>query len=253
MRWGPIAVLIILSPAFAVYSGTFVENFSDRELDGWLVRGFPNPVFPDRVRVKDDYLVMDAAPADPLHFLRANARMEVSTGDWKNWDSYTLTCQIRFDEFAPRKSGEFHVLVRKGEGRFGVVAVHYMLIEPEDQRIHVYTIPPDAEAKLGQVKGRIHRHTLERQQLRRPIKRNKWVSIEIVAEKSFFEFHYDGILVTRYEDKTAQPGTVGFWTYSGLVVHLDDVIISGEGVSRSVNHDAHLATTWGEVKNPSWK
>ena len=41
-----------------------------------------------------------------------------------------------------------------------MVAVHYMLIEPEDQRIHVYTIPPDAEAKLGQVKGRIHRHTL---------------------------------------------------------------------------------------------
>ena len=50
MRMGPdcCAHHTIALPG-AVYSGRFVEDFSDRELDGWLVRGFPNPVFPDRV------------------------------------------------------------------------------------------------------------------------------------------------------------------------------------------------------------
>lgn len=207
--------------------------------------------FPDRVRVKNGLLVMDAAPANALHIRRANVHMEVRTGDWENWDSYTLTCRIRFDEFPRQKTGEFYVWDRRGEGCCGVVTVRYMLIDPAAQRVQVYTIPPNAEDEPAGIKGRIHRETLERQHLRRPIELNQWIPIEIVAEKNFFEYHYDGNLVTRYEDETAVPGTVSFLTLSGLVVHLDDVTITGVGVPHSVNHETNIATTWGDIKNSS--
>ena len=44
MRWFVIALLITLPPVFAAYSGTFRDDFSDSDLDGWRVSGFPKPV-----------------------------------------------------------------------------------------------------------------------------------------------------------------------------------------------------------------
>ncbi len=77
--------------------------------------------------------------------------------------------------------------------------------------------------------------------------------IKIVAEKDFFEFHFDDNLLVQYEDETSVPGTVGFGLGNGLLVHLDDVMITGPeipniGVPHNVSPVAHLAATWGEIK-----
>ena len=53
--------------------------------------------------------------------------------------------------------------------------------------------------------------------------------------------------------KTAVPGTVRFNVRSEMLIHLDDVVITGPGVpniggASSVNPEAHLATTWGKNK-----
>ena len=86
---------------------------------------------------------------------------------------------------------------------------------------------------------------------RPPIELNRWIPIEIVAEKDLFEFHFDDHLVARYRDEKAGPGTVRFSTHSGMLVHLDDVRISGPripniGGPHRVAPEARLATTWGE-------
>lgn len=38
MRWLPIALLMAVSPVVAAYSGTFLDDFSDGNLDGWEIR-----------------------------------------------------------------------------------------------------------------------------------------------------------------------------------------------------------------------
>lgn len=248
MKWLLIAVFIVLPPVVTVYSGTFVDDFSDRNLDEWHIGGNPKPVIPDRVSVRAGHAVMNAAPAEGFPLLWANAYMELRTGDWENWDSYSLTCRIRFEEIRKEKIGEFHVRVRRGKGRFGVAAWQHMLIYPGRQDIQVTTVPPDAKADRAGIKGKIRRQTLNRRHLRRPIDLNQWIPIEVVAEKDRFEFHFDGNFVTRYEDETAVPGTVGFVTHGGLVVHLDDVTITGVGVPQSIDYKRRLVHDLGRSK-----
>ena len=99
----------------------------------------------------------------------------------------------------------------------------------------------------------ILRETFDHDNLRRPIKLGRWLPIRIVAQGNNFEFHFDDNFVTQYEDEDAVPGTVGFQISSRMVVHLDDVVITGPeipniGSPLSVNPEVRLATTWGEIK-----
>ena len=57
MKWLPIAILIAGLSAIAAYSGTFLDDFSDGNLDGWNVQF--SLEFPDSVKIKSGYLVMD--------------------------------------------------------------------------------------------------------------------------------------------------------------------------------------------------
>ena len=55
-------------------------------------------------------------------------------------------------------------------------------------------------------------------------------------------------------NETAVPGTVVFLVGVGMIVYLDDVMITGPeipniGSPQSVYPVARLATTWGEIKN----
>ena len=50
------------------------------------------------------------------------------------------------------------------------------------------------------------------------------------------------------------PGTVEFATFSRMLIHLDDVTITGPNIPNTagasvVNLETHLTTTWGEIKN----
>ena len=250
MKWLLIAVSIVFTLVDSVYSGTFVEDFSDRNLDEWRIAGHPKPVFPDRVRVEDGYLVMDAPPPLLAGQFHGYTHMELRTGDWEYWDSYSLTCRIRFERNRGEFGGDFHVEVRRGSGRFGVAAWQKMGIYPASQRIQVTTVPPNAkDDRVAGIKGMIRRQTLKGRDLRGPIEVGQWIPIKVVAEKDRFEFHFDGNFVTQYVDDTAVRGTVSFIAHGGLAVHLDDITITGVGVPQSIDHKSRLVTTWAEVKN----
>ena len=260
MKWLLIALLIAVSPVTTAYSGTFLDDFSDGNLDGWEIwRVMPPPVV-ELARLEDGHLVLDTTLGnnDRADVNFKFVSLELKTGDAEDWDSYTLTCRIRFAEVrGGAGSGFFNICIRSSPGRFDLVAEQVMQILLLPHSINVTTVPPDAkrnpETKVPE--GEIHRPVLLPENFPL-IKLNRWLPIEIVAEKDSFEFYIDDNLVAQYIDESAGPGTVRFETLSEMLVHVDDVAITGPHIpnirgAHSVHLDGHLATTWGGIKNSS--
>ena len=255
MKWLLIALLMAASPVVTAHSGTFLDDFNDGNLDGWDVQF--SLEFPDSVKIKSGYLVMDAtAGKQGPPALGGTVAVELKTGDEQNWDSYTLTCRVRFSRELIREFPLFEIIVQRRNGRFDLMAGQVLSVFPLDQRVLVYTIPPDAMAgPVNGIVGAIRRVGFGHERLlRRRIELNQWFPIKIVVDRDYLEFHFDDRLVTQYEDKTARPGTVRFRAVHGMLVHVDDVVISGPripniGGPHNIDIKKHLATTWGKIRN----
>ncbi len=257
MKWLLLAILISGLPAAAAYSGTFLDDFSDGNLDDWIVSTFP-PESPNFIRFEDGYLVMDTIVGENelLEDPHRHVVLQLSSGNAEEWDSYSLACRIRFvdiQEVRPPES--FTINVRKGKEHIGLAAQQNTQIHPLEQFILVTTYPPDAtrNPENHKLEGLIRRQVLVPEPFL-PIRLNQWLTVEIVAEKKSFEFYLADELVAHYVDKTAVPGTVEFATFSRMRVHLDDVVITGPNIpntagASAVNVETHLTTTWGEIKN----
>ena len=267
MRLLLIVVLLAVSSTIAAYSGTFVEDFSDGNLDEWHIRISPGPPpFPatELLKFENGYLDIDTMLGKEVYLVS----LELGTGNAEQWDSYTLICRIRFDfKEDPEPPVSFHIEVRSSEGPevqrgneiFTPDNFQAMWIQlAPKQEIRVVSFQPnkgfpvegDAELMTSRAK-----FSLER--LEQPVA-SRWIPIKIVARGKFFEFYFDDHLVARYEDGKAGPGTVRFWTSGGLPVHLDDIAITGPripflGGPHSVAPEARLATTWGEIKDSPQK
>ena len=248
--------LLAISPVMAAYSGTFLDDFSDGNLDGWHIESAPGPHFPhaDLVKIKDGYLVIDTMLEDQTHLVW----LKLSIDGAEKWDSYTFTCRVRFREVPQKPPVPLNFNVRFSSNP---VAVQIMVVWMRIQRITVYTAPPSKndlppnDEEEGAIQA-IQRASVEFEDLRRPIEQNRWYPVKIVAKESDFEFYFDDNLVVQYEDKDAVPGTVGFDASDGIHVNLDDVVITGPripniGGPHRVAPEARLATTWGEVKDSS--
>ena len=244
-----MALLIAVSPV-VVYAGTFSDDFNDGNFHGWQIRK-PSRNFPVTVEIKNGYVVMDTMfkkneNRDFLGIKRAS--LELRAGNAESWNAYTLTCRIRISEV---ENALFSIDVRRSEGRFDLAAQQTMLIDPLFPGISVITAPPDAKfnPEKIRVEGDIHRG-----HFRILIKLRRWYPIKIVADGDNFAFYFDNNLLTEYEDKTAVPGTVRFYASSGMLVHLDDVVITGPSVpdlANRVSPKGHLTTIWGKIKMDS--
>ena len=250
MKWLLMALLIAVLPVGVAYAGTFSDDFSDGNLDGWHIDKFA-PRVP--VEIKSGYVVMDTREKrndDPALLGSKYMALELRTGNAENWKAYTLTCRVQISEALDQPFTIFSIHVRRGEGRFNRVAQQTMIIILTNQLISVSTIPPDAkfDPKIGRG-DHIHRGNFKVL-----IKRRRWYPIKIVADADNFAFYFDNNLLTEYEDKTAVPGTVRFQALFGLLVHLDDVVITGPTVpdlALSLNPKGHLTTIWGKIKADS--
>ena len=265
MRRLLIAALLAVSPVIAAYSGTFVEDFNDENLDGWhLLMGPAPPFFPivDLLKFENGYLVIDPVIRGQGHFVS----MELRTGNVEEWDSYTLTCRIRFEFKEDLELGAgFHLDVRYSKGpkvqrgnetftQDNFQDVLILLAPKPEIRVSSYhpnkAFPVEENAMSGVPRAKF---SLER--LEQPIA-DRWIPIKFVAKGKFFEFYFDNQLVARYEHGRAGPGTVRFVRHGGAPVHLDDIAITGPrvpfiGGPHSVAPEARLATTWGKIKDPS--
>ena len=272
MRQLLVAVLLAVSPVIVAYSGTFRDDFSDGNLEGWHTGRGPAPPLPSphRLKIENGYLVMDSFMAEPRPTIVSLELRPGKEKKWERWDSYTLTCRVRFTvipQVGP--PGTFYIEVRRSEGDkvqkgccnfFTLVNFQFMGIHLRTQRITIGTFQPHERALDEDVNIPMVYHIreeLSREDLGRPpIELNRWIPIEIVAEKDLFEFHFDDHLVARYRDEKAGPGTVRFRTHSPMLAHLDDVSVSGPripniGGPHGVAPEARLATTWGKIKDPS--
>ena len=258
MRRLLIAVLLAVLPVMAAYSGTFVDDFNDGNLDGWHVRTAPLAPFPDSnlLKFEDGHLVIDPVFRGRKH----SVYLELRTGNAEKWDSYTLTFRIRFER-VPEQDATFYIQVRRTEvANFqqgdailtpGNSQAVWMLLDRR-QAIHVLTFRLEQPPLGWFTDVIIHRAKFPLERLEQPIA-DRWIPIKIVAKRQFFEFYFDNQLVGKYEDENAGPGTVVFYTQSTTIVHLDDIAITGpripfHGGPHRVASEARLATTWGENK-----
>ena len=261
MRRLLIAALLAVSFTTVADSGTFVEDFNDGNLDGWHVRTAPLLRSPDTTLLKfeDGHLVIDPVFRGRKH----SVYLELRTGNAEKWDFYTLTCRIRL-KGVPKPGTTFYIQVRRTEvvnfqqgdailTRGNSQSV-WMLLDHR-QAIHVLTFRLE-QTPLGWSRDVIiHRAKFSLERLEQPIA-DRWIPIKIVARGKFFEFYFDNLLVGKYEDENAGPGTVLFYTQSAMPVHLDDIVVSGPwipniGGAHGVAPEARLATKWGELKNSS--
>lgn len=258
-----IVLLMVVLPVITAHAGVFREDFSDGNLDQWHIETAPGPPWHpvrDFLTIENGYLVINTVRNGQQH----SVILKLNTRNSERWDSYTLTCRIRFKSHVNLEPPSiFSIQVRYSEG--GVVEVNphrlirleysqFMLIHNDRlQRLSVSTIQP-VEPPAGFPLGFISRVELRQDGLERRIW-DRWIPIKIVAKGELFEFNFDDQLVAKYRDDKAGPGTVRFWSQSRLTVHLDDIAITGPRIPdigpRSVDTELNSVTTWGEIKNPS--
>lgn len=116
-----IVLLMAVFPGIAANSGMFLEDFSDKNLDRWHIEIAPGPPVPvtDFLNFENGYLVIESVHRVYPHFVR----LELSTPDPEKWDSYTLTCRIRFKSlFDLEPPSTFGIAVRYSEGRLIQIA-----------------------------------------------------------------------------------------------------------------------------------
>lgn len=161
-----IALLIAVSPANTAFSGTFLDDFSDGNLDGWEIWQVAPPPVGELARLEGGHLVLDTTHGkknDRADIKFKFVSLKLKTGDATGWDSYTLTCRIRFAEVrGGRGSGFFNICVRSSPGQFDLVAEQVMQILLVPHSIGVTTVPPDAKRnpKTKVPDGEIHRSVL---------------------------------------------------------------------------------------------
>jgi len=259
-----LIVLLAVSSATVAYSGTFVEDFNDGNLDAWHIDIAPGPPFPpvaNLLKFEDGYLVIDPVLGRQRYLVVS----ELRAGNPEKWDSYRLTCRIRFEfKENPEPPLTFQLEVRWTKGpaveKDGVTrnmenSQAMWILADHRQAIHVVSFHPNEgfPAVGDNAVLMTHRAKFSLERLEQPIA-SRWIPIKIVAKRQFFEFYFDDHLVARYRDGKAGPGTVKFWTNARMLVHLDDITITGPrvpfiGGPHGVAPEARLATTWGEIKN----
>lgn len=254
-----IALLLLVLPVIAAHAGVFREDFSNGNLDQWHIETAPGPPWhpvSDFLSFENGYLVINTVRNGQKH----SVILKLNTGNSERWDSYTLTCRIRFkSKVALEPPSIFTIEVRYSDRRVQRNLIESILLPNSQvmwiyydrrQEINVWTLQPDP-AGLPNVAS-IPRAEFQLERLERPIW-DRWIPIKIVAKEDSFEFYFDDQFVTQYSDVKAGPGAVRFWSQSHLTVHLDDIAITGPQIPnigpRSVDPELHLATTWGEIKN----
>ncbi len=253
MKWFVAILLITLWYVIVAYAGTLLDDFNDRNLDGWHLYGNPPRI---TAEAKNGNVVIDTTIGrneNPVGNFKV-LFMELRAGNPENWNSYTLTCRVKFVK-VPQIPSTFGISVRRRKGHFNEMAQQTILIISPLNAVSITTTPPDAKRdREGMIGGTIFRKFVELENLRPPIELNQWIPIKIVAEESNFEFYLDDNLLIRYKDEAAVPGTVQFVAETEQLVHLDDVAITGPEIPdidrpQSVNPERNLTTTWGEIKN----
>ena len=111
-----IAALLAVWFTTLAYSGTFVDDFNDGNLDGWHIRTAPLLRSPDTTLLKfeDGHLVIDPVFRGRKH----SVYLELRTGNAEKWDSYTLTFRIRFERSAKAGRNLLHSGSKDGGSEF---------------------------------------------------------------------------------------------------------------------------------------
>ena len=240
--------IIVLSLLLSFYAsaGTFVETFSDDDLEAWKELVQLN-------KASGSWEVVD----DELHAVSHETFERLLTTGDDTWEDYT----VEFDVKPIKKHGISSISIA---ARVKGTWVVYCSVE--DPVVLIDDKPPLHEPRIGCVVGNLHGVSFAplHDALHPLLKLNKWSHLKLSVQGDSFTFWINGKQVMEptklqiFREVAAfkdfpdfRTGGVGFGL-SNYTARFDNVTITGEEIpdkgGLSIAPNAKLATTWASLK-----
>ena len=245
MKFMCIVTVLFLLPSSG-WSGTFLETFDGKKLDGWQ----------ELVQLKE-------APGsweiinDELHAVSPDPAMRLLTTGDETWEDYT----IEFDVKPLKKHGigGIAIAARVQETWLVYCQIHDPVILIGDK-------PPIHEARVECSAGSLHRPSFLQlfSEVHLLLRLNRWSHLKLSVEGDIFTFWINGEQIMEptklqifreievFKDfPDFRTGGVGFGL-ANYTARFDNITVTGDSIPNSggfaVTPQGKLTTTWGNLK-----
>ena len=245
MRFTCIVTLLSFL-SFSASAGTFIETFSDDDLEGWKELVQLN-------KARGSWEIV----GNELHAVsRETFKRLLTTGD-DTWEDYT----VEFDVKPLKKHGISSISIA---ARVKGTWVVYCSVE--DPVVIIGDEPPVHQPRIDCIVGNLHGVSFARlhDALHPLLKLNKWSHLKLSVQGDSFTFWINGEQVMEptklqifreveaFQDfPDFRTGGVGFGL-ANYTARFDNITVTGDSIPNSggfvVTPQGKLAITWGELK-----
>lgn len=216
-----IVVLFMLMIAMPVCAGTFRNDFSNGNLDGWILVTGNMPI------VENGELVFSNV-GDICHIVMGE----------KSWSDYTVQADI--------------MLIKLVGAVIPQVGLGVRTKLPEKWGWYEFLIAFQGSWKI--VVNHVFENGAESMQamLDFNMDMNRWYNFKMILRKEHIEAYLDDKLIKEFDDNTEISGRADLIVW-GIETHIDNLVVTGPdipdgGSSFSVDSRYSLASTWGDIK-----
>lgn len=211
-------------------AGTYINNFEEENLDGWIIFNFRGGVA--EWKVEDGVLVCrrTVEPSSSLLY-----------GE-ESWGAYNIECDAKMVETFPNAEGFYAIALDLRVSDIGnansISDIWCVVYRSGGALIWAFhNGNPGAQSALKAF----------------DLEMDRWYHLKATTNGNNFEFYIDGELVASLSDSQHPTGRVGL-TVNGAVAHFDNLVITGDDVPgnsslTAISNSGKLATTWGKLRS----
>lgn len=232
-----IGLCLLLFPAL-VCAGTWQDDFSDGNFDGWL-KTFAGEPAASVWHVEDGVLKARRT---------SGYGAQMTIGDMETWENYTLECDMRVTERIPTEWGtNYHYA--------GVVGrVHHVGQITLEVTGVVFNLKQASTVwEFANIQWPNPGVWLRNEQRPFQMDLGIWYQIAFSVDGSRFTLEVDGERVSSFDNAATETGRVGL-VVGGCAAEFDNVVITGNDVPDAgpsgwpVEPEGRLVVVWGRLK-----
>ncbi|MBM3211997.1 DUF1080 domain-containing protein [Candidatus Poribacteria bacterium] len=226
-----MAILVFSMMALYSYAGTFTDNFSDGNMDGWVlnIAGAGGDW-----KVENGELILQSRGFSAKGF-------KIGENDWQD---YTIQVNIKITKHIVTAIWEqagigFRLLTDNNDI---LISGYYLALgtpgaDKKELRTYFYDFVNSQSFNLRSVPFEW--------------KLDKWYVLKAVIEGNSFKHYVDDKLMMEYTDSNSANGTIGLSVTGSTEAHFDNFSMTGhdiQGNSESVYAQDKLTVKWGGIK-----
>jgi len=233
-----VIVLFMSLLATSAWAGTFRDDFSDGNLEGWMLTFGTLPIVPleSMAKVRNGVLTFRRTSGWGVHLTIGNA---------DTWSDYTIECDMKITERIPNEwGGSFHYAGFIGrlrpENKLSIDILGFALNLKATPTIWKFV-------KFQKNQWLINTQTNFNAELA------AWYHLKSVMKGNNFKFYVDNNLISSFNSGNISTGRVGI-NIGGCTAEFDNIVITGDDVpdvgpsGYAVKPKSKLTTTWGRLK-----